>query len=155
MIGRALDTMLSPLQKIARDRRRSGEDSLSLVLVDTLRDILLPVEKKRYWTYTNCCGKKTNLVGNEWSIYDPTDWEIKRECARAFEKRKEVNVGNDFEIIGKIHTGFGVVNKKMKVKRIEKNVVAYRGHLISSSESTLLNHKDEGYIPILYKGVIW
>jgi len=155
MIGRTLDAMLSPFQIIGKECRRAGEDSIFLYLADAVRNTILPVEKCSYHTYRDNDEDKTVLSEDNWSIYFSDEWELKRECAKAFEQRRKAKTGESFDLSGKAHTGFGTFDKKFGVKRIGKNAVVYRGHLIASDEKTLLENKDKGYTPVFYRGVIW
>ncbi len=158
MIGRTLDAILSPLQIIGRECRSEGVDSIFLYLIDAMRSIVLPVVKCSYGVKKQGDEEKVNLSVNEqniWSIYSPTDWKLKRDCAKVFEMRRKVEIGETFKIQGTAYTGFGNFDKDFIVERISDNAVAYRDHLISSSEDELIRNKDRGYIPVLYEGVIW
>lgn len=155
MIGRTLDAILSPFQIMARECRSEGVDSPFLYLVNAMRNSLLPVEKCRYWDVGKGDEHKVVLSDDNWVMYFPEDWELKRECAKAFENRRKVRVGENFSQNAELHSGFGTIHKEFEVKRISKDAVAYKGYLISSSKKTLLENKNAGYTPVLYRGVIW
>jgi len=155
MIGRTLDTVLSMLQMIGKNCGRPGEDSMLLHIADAMRYVVLPIEKYTYISYNDNGETKTTLFDNEWSPYFKDEWKLKRACGKAFEQRRRANIGTSFYITGTQYTGFGNFNKNYEVRRIRKNAVIYRRFLIASDEDTLLEHKDEGYTPILYRGVIW
>lgn len=158
MIGRTIDAMLSPLQIIGIECRREGRDSILHYLINAMRKIVLPVEKMRY------SSKKENgeiipiLCGGNafnWSEYFPVDWSQKRDCAKVFEQRRKSKVGDSFSLQGQLHTGFGTFKKSFNVERIKDNAVVYRDYLISSDEKILMENKDKGYTPVLYRGVLW
>ena len=155
MIGRTLDAILSPFQEIAKECRSAGVDSPSLYLVNALRNMLLPVEKCKYGSIKENNEVKTIIYKDNWSKYFPEDWELKRECAKVFEKRRKVEIGNSFDQKAKLHTGFGTFNKKFEAKRIAKDAITYKDYLISSNKETLIENENKGYTPILYRGVIW
>jgi hypothetical protein len=168
MIGRTLDALLSPFQMLgAQFRNDKGEDLLLLYLANAMRNFILPVRKCKYWYVGDKDNGKFVLAKAEWmnwSTYDYTDWEIKRQCAEAFEKRRNAKVGETFKLKGK----YGPLDVEMDsdVERISDNVVAYREYLISSNEADLIEHESEEYhplqylhaekyTPVLYRGVIW
>jgi len=153
MIGRTLDAILSPFQIIGRECRSAGEDSIFLSLVDAMRNLVLPVEKCGYWKDD---GHKVTLYKNNWSVYSSEDWELKRDCAKAFEQRRKVNVGEKFYLKGETHTGFGSFHNWFSpVERISDNAVVYREYLISSDENMLIDNRNKLCIPVLYHQVIW
>jgi hypothetical protein len=151
MIRRTLDAILSPAQAIAKECRRDGVDTPMLFAIDRLREIVLPVRKKRYWTvYKEDEENETILVDDKWSEYFSTDWEIKRECAKAFESRRKADVGDEFQIRAMLRHYWGSYPRNFDVKRLSRDTVAYKRFLISSRKEELIENRDMGLTPVLY-----
>jgi len=160
MIGRTLDAVLSPLQIIAREFRREGQDSIWFDLADAMKSLVLPIRKCNYSITKQKDGTKEIEVyetWDGWGKYFSSEWEIKRECAKAFEKRRKAKVGESFDMKGAFHSKLELSYKgPCTVERVDKNTVAYRGYLISSNKEELVRNRREGwYDPVLYRGVIW
>jgi len=144
MIGRSLDAILSPMQLIAREFRRGGEDSILFHMLNATRGVVLPVNRLEYIN--------NSLYSKGWSAYFEDQWALKRQCAKAFEQRRKVAVGETFPLTTSRITDYGGTHD---VKRVASNVVQYRHHIIASSQDDLMKYRREDCDPVLYRAVLW
>lgn len=170
MIGRILSRALSAYGQIGL--ALAGSDSIALEFSDFLQGIVLPLDRLRYATRYD---KETDESFVElaefveydgsggWSRYDCEGGDVKRSLAKAFDKRRRVNVGETFVIRGnhREHKFFGRENSEYVVKRLSRNTVRVRPsfgrdeYLVSTSEYELLKYESFGLVPVIYEGVIF
>ena len=154
MIGRTLDRIIECATCLILDKPGS-------TISDGLRAIALPIEKRNYGAEYNDDGSikryytfKDFDSNGGWGNSEP-DGQIKRDCARAFEKRRKAKVGGYFDISNWHYGCLGTAKFSSSVHRVERNAVTFRGFVISSSRKILLKYRQFGYNPVLYRGVIW
>jgi hypothetical protein len=158
MIGRTLDMLLSPIQVMARECGSMDDGYLLCGVVNAVRNTILPVEICGYGRERKDGEDITTLyqsLVDNWSEFSPGQWVTKRECARAFEMRRRVDVGKSFTIRGEFVTGFGNFSKDSEVTRVGPDAIVYRGFLVSSNKETLIANERLGKVPVLYRWVIW
>lgn len=160
MIGRTLSKILSIGEEIGKNNHTPFEYPL-LGLCQSLDRVVLPLQPMCYQKSKN--GEQIEVCEDiGFSGFVTKDGDIKRALAKAFDKRRKVNVGSTFKLTNaRSHqSGFGgEVCVDYEVHRVSSNTVAVTSndgaYLVSSSEKGLLKNRISGYDPMLYHGVIF
>jgi len=172
IIGRTMSKVFSTLEQIC------GRDTFAGEIFNALDYMSLPLASMDYWVVYD---KKTGKVikDNDGEIkmeamptlgYDKFQFsaskDVKRDLAKAFDKRRSVKIGETFEFEGGYKvTHFGDFKQDVTVEKLSDKTVMVSckigpyvnagKYIVSSSKKELVKYKAEGGEPVLYKTVIF